>query len=199
MSPKFYQIGQTAEGVFKDRGSKFLSFAYPVFKKEDVLEIIQLLKKKYYDANHHCYAYRLGEAGEVEYATDDREPAHSAGTPILGVIKHEALTDILIVVVRYFGGTKLGVRGLINAYRTAAEESLTLLPKIPIILMDEYELSFAYDQTSLISRILHKFEYKLLEDSYTHICSKRIAIEQIHSETFFHTIHEAGINIKKKH
>jgi len=113
----YFTIKHESEGFYKEKGSKFLAFAYPVQDEAAVKERTSELKKVYYDARHHCYAYILGHDGEQYRASDDGEPNHSAGDPILGQIKSNNLTNTLIVVVRYFGGTKLGISGLINAYK----------------------------------------------------------------------------------
>ncbi|PLX14682.1 MAG: YigZ family protein, partial [Marinilabiliales bacterium] len=121
---QYLTISKPSEGLFKDRGSKFLAFAYPVSSEEEIKAFQEQLRSDYHDARHHCYAYMLGPKKENYRANDDGEPSSTAGKPILGQIRSFDLTNILIVVIRYFGGTKLGVGGLINAYKTAAEEAL---------------------------------------------------------------------------
>jgi uncharacterized YigZ family protein len=116
----FKTIAKLSEGSYKDRSSKFLYFSFPVKNEEEIKEIQAILRKKYYDAKHHCFAWALGKDAEHFRANDDGEPNHSAGDPILGQIRSNKLTNILIVVVRYFGGTKLGMSGLIQAYKTSA-------------------------------------------------------------------------------
>ena len=116
------------------------------------------LKKKYHDARHHCYAYRLGKKGETTFATDDGEPSHSAGDPILNAIRAEQLTNVLVCVVRYFGGTKLGVRGLIEAYGEAAALALEKMDRVELIDKVIFTLKFPYDKTSEVNRILHPYE-----------------------------------------
>ena len=121
----FYKtIAVPAEGLYKEKGSKFISFAYPVQTEEQIKGIVAELKDKFYDARHHCYAWMLGAGKKNFRANDDGEPSSTAGRPILGQIQSNDLTNILIVVVRYFGGTKLGVSGLIHAYREAAADAL---------------------------------------------------------------------------
>ncbi len=122
MIDSYLTIEKNTEGLFKDKGSKFLAFAYPVEEEEEIKEYIQALKKEHYSARHHCYAWRLGAEKTHFRANDDGEPSSTAGKPILGQIQKNDLTNILIVVVRYFGGTLLGVSGLINAYRGAAAD-----------------------------------------------------------------------------
>ena len=121
----YKSIPGPAEGLFKDNGSRFISFAFPVETEEEVKSIVGDLKKKYHDARHHCYAYRLGYLGDKFRANDDGEPSSSAGRPILGQIDSRGLSDVLVVVVRYFGGIKLGIPGLIRAYKTSTAEPLT--------------------------------------------------------------------------
>jgi len=120
----YLTIRTSSEGLYKERGSKFFALARPVSNGENVKSILQELKKKYYDANHHCYAYVLGPKGDQYRASDDGEPGHSGGDPILGQIRTRNLTNTLVVVVRYFGGTKLGIPGLIHAYKSAASNAL---------------------------------------------------------------------------
>lgn len=175
---QLYRITTKGEGGFKDRGSKFLAFAFPLNDLSQLEIPLQLLKKKYYDARHHCYAYRLGAYGETTYATDDGEPAHTAGTPILSAIRSANLTDTLVVVIRYFGGTKLGVRGLIEAYRTAAEDALQQAQQEPVLHQTFFELTFPYDRTAELNRILHPFAVEQTDSQYTDICVLRYAIDE---------------------
>ena len=120
----YLSIEKRSEGIYKDRGSKFLAFAFPVYQEDEIKDILAELRKEYHDARHHCYAYRLGASKEIYRVNDDGEPSSSAGKPIFGQIQSNDLSNILIVVVRYFGGTLLGVGGLINAYRSAAADAL---------------------------------------------------------------------------
>lgn len=124
MEDTFKTISKPSKGLFKDKGSKFMSFAFPVESEEEIRNIIQQLRKEHHSARHHCYAWRLGYDKSVFRANDDGEPSSTAGKPILGQIQSFDLTNILIVVIRYFGGTLLGVSGLINAYRGAAADAL---------------------------------------------------------------------------
>ena len=142
MDDTYRTIKRESEGYFRDRGSKFYAFAYPVETEDEVKEHLEELRKKYYDARHHCYAYQLGAEKTSYRINDDGEPSSSAGKPIFGRIQSHDLTNILIVVIRYFGGVKLGVPGLINAYKTAAEEAI-LKNKIETKTINEvYELSY---------------------------------------------------------
>ena len=124
MKDTYKTISNTTEGFFKDKGSKFIAIAYPITSEDQIKEIVQAIKKEHYSARHHCYAWRLGHEKLLFRANDDGEPSSTAGKPILGQIQSFDLTNILIVVVRYFGGTLLGVSGLINAYRNAALDAI---------------------------------------------------------------------------
>ena len=120
----YRSIAARSEGLFKDNGSRFIALAFPVEAEDQVREIVASLRKEYHDARHHCYAYRLGYRGDRFRANDDGEPSGSAGRPILGQIDSMGLSDVLVVVVRYFGGIKLGIPGLIRAYRTSTADAL---------------------------------------------------------------------------
>ena len=121
---ELFTIKSPCEGLYKEKGSKFISLAYPVADESEAKDIVKAIRKKYHDARHKCYAFRLGDKAEKVRTADDGEPPHSAGSQILGRLASLSLTNVLLVVVRYFGGTKLGLPGLIRAYRTAAEEAL---------------------------------------------------------------------------
>lgn len=140
----FRSISSPARGLFKDNGSRFIACAYPVETESEVKEIVDSLKKEYHDARHHCYAYRLGYRGDKFRANDDGEPSGSAGRPILGQIDSNGLSDVLIVVVRYFGGIKLGIPGLIRAYRTSSADALANSLIIEKIATRKYRVSFGY-------------------------------------------------------
>lgn len=167
---------ETSEGTFKDRGSKFFAFVFPVREIDEVQDLVQQVKKKYYDARHHCVAYRIGMEGEHTYTNDDGEPGNTAGAPILAAIRSAELTDTLIVVVRYFGGIKLGVRGLIEAYRGAAEDAIEQGVLEKIIPKTTFRLDFSYPQTSEVNRVLHRFETEKIAASYTDACSITLSI-----------------------
>ncbi|MEO0894786.1 MAG: YigZ family protein [Bacteroidota bacterium] len=165
-----YKLLEEGESLLKDRGSKFYAYAFPVEELSEVEEQLSALKKRYYDARHHCYAYRLGKDGQTTFSTDDGEPSHSAGTPILAAIRSQELTQTLVVVVRYFGGTKLGVRGLIEAYRGSAELALEGLKREEIIPKVTFLLTFPYDRTSAINKLLHPHPVHQVTADYTDIC-----------------------------
>ena len=140
----FKSIASPSEGLFKDNGSRFIALAYPVESEAQVKEIVSSLKKEYHDARHHCYAYRLGHRGDIFRANDDGEPSGSAGRPILGQIDSAGLSDVLVVVVRYFGGIKLGIPGLIRAYKTSTSDALASARVIEKTACRNFRLRFAY-------------------------------------------------------
>ena len=140
----YRSISGESEGLFKDNGSRFIAKAYPVESEEEVKMIVGSLKKEYHDARHHCYAYRLGYRGDVFRANDDGEPSSSAGRPILGQIDSNCLSDILVVVIRYFGGIKLGIPGLIRAYKTSTADAISNAVIITKVAMKRYRLRFGY-------------------------------------------------------
>ena len=177
MEDTLYRITSLGEGELKEKGSRFLAYAYPVAQLPEVNNCLLGLKKKYYDARHHCLAYRLGAQGQTTFYTDDHEPSNSAGPPILGAIRSQDLTDTLVIVVRYFGGTKLGIRGLIEAYRNASEEALAHCERIPIIPTVEFAVEYAYTQTSEVQKALHPFPVKTLASDYGESCKQVLAIE----------------------
>ena len=164
-------IKALSQGIFKDKGSKFLSFAYPVSETESVKPIIDDLKKKYHDARHHCYAYTIGYQRDIWRVNDDGEPSGTAGKPILGQINSSGLTNILIVVVRYFGGTLLGTSGLINAYKCAAADAINSAAIIELFVKDYYLIKFPYESLSQVMKILKEENAGLQNQSFDVNCS----------------------------
>ncbi|MGD9928869.1 MAG: YigZ family protein [Mangrovibacterium sp.] len=153
MTDSYLTIAKPVEGLFKDKGSKFLAFAYPVSSEEEIKEYVQTLKKEHFQARHHCFAWRLGADKTQFRANDDGEPSSTAGKPILGQIQRLDLTNILIVVVRYFGGTLLGVSGLINAYRAAAADALAHAEIIEKLVEVPFWVEFDYLNMNSIMKI----------------------------------------------
>lgn len=144
MEDTYKTIATASEGLFKDKGSKFIAYAFPVTSEDQIKEIIQTIKKEHYSARHHCYAWRLGHEKLLFRANDDGEPSSTAGKPILGQIQSFDLTNILIVVVRYFGGTLLGVSGLINAYRNAAFDAINQAEIVEKLVENNLLIEFDY-------------------------------------------------------
>ncbi len=175
-------IRKTSSGLFRDRGSKFLSFAYPVHSTEEIKEILGKLRREYHDANHHCYAYMLGAARETYRVNDDGEPSSSAGQPILGQIQSHDLSNILIVVIRYFGGTLLGVGGLINAYRTAAGNALKDADIIQQTENEKLILEFPYSAMNSVMKIIDENLMKIHEREFKESCKITASIRRSHVE-----------------
>lgn len=169
-------IEGSSEGSYKEKGSKFLGFAYPVQSEEEVKSKIQELKKKYFDARHHCFAYILGADKKRFRAFDDGEPNHSAGDPILGQIRSKELTDVLVVVVRYFGGVKLGVGGLIGAYKQTAEEALRTAIVVEKEVQQAFNLEYDYNSTPEVMKLVKEFELEIINQSFEENCKMNVTI-----------------------
>lgn len=161
-SDSFLTLAWKSEGMLKDRGSKFLYFGFRVSSEEEIRSQLAVLRKTYFDASHHCYAWVIGRDGDTFRANDDGEPNHSAGDPILGQIRSNQLTNVLIVVVRYFGGTKLGVSGLIQAYKTSAalaiEENQIIEEWVKIII----ELRFSYPEMNEVMKVVKAHNLEII-------------------------------------
>jgi uncharacterized YigZ family protein len=153
MEDTYKTIQNPSEGLFKDKGSKFIAYAYPVTSEDQIREIVQAIKKEHHSARHHCYAWRLGHEKLLFRANDDGEPSSTAGKPILGQIQSFDLTNILIVVVRYFGGTLLGVSGLINAYRSAALDVINQAEIIEKLVEQILLIEFDYGVMNEVMKI----------------------------------------------
>ena len=175
-------IEADAEAIFKEKSSKFLCFAYPVTTEEQIRERLEVLYKKYYDATHHCYAWRLGPRGESFRANDDGEPSSTAGKPILGQLLSNEITDCLIVVVRYFGGTKLGVSGLIEAYKTSAAEVIAAAEVVERTVDDHIEVRFSYMAMNEVMKIVKDLQPKIVEQCFDNLCTMTLTIRQSLSE-----------------
>lgn len=171
MNPFSYRTIQMAsEGSYKESGSKFLAFAYPVESEQEIKEKIEHLKKKYFDATHHCFAWILGADRSRFRAFDDGEPNHSAGGPILGQIRSRNLTNLLVVVVRYYGGTKLGVGGLIQAYKLATEDVLTNACLIEKEVVKNFTLHYPYNETQEVMRLIKDYYITVIKQEYKEDC-----------------------------
>ena len=175
-------IEADAEALFKEKSSKFLCFAYPVTTEEQIRERLEVLYKKYYDATHHCYAWRLGPRGESFRANDDGEPSSTAGKPILGQLLSHEITDCLIVVVRYFGGTKLGVSGLIEAYKTSAAEVIAAAKVVERTVDERIEVRFSYMAMNEVMKVVKDLQPKIVEQCFDNLCTMTLTIRQSLSE-----------------
>ena len=169
---------QMGEGFYSEKRSKFLAFAHHVTTENEVKELLQTYKKKYYDARHCCYAYMLGADRSVFRANDDGEPFSTAGKPILGQINAHELTDILIVVVRYFGGTKLGTSGLIVAYRTAAATAIENAQIETRYVEDIIDYSFTYPLLNEVMRVVKELEPRIVSQTFDNTCHVSLAIRK---------------------
>ncbi len=182
MHDTYKTIQAPAEGLFKDKGSRFIAKAYPVESVDEVKEILASLRKEYHDARHHCYAYRLGPGDPAYRVNDDGEPANSAGKPILGQIQSHELTNILIVVIRYFGGILLGVGGLINAYRSAAKESLEHAAIIIKTFTCRITILFQYPAMNDVMRIIKDSKAEIIKQEFGMSCKMQVQIRTGASE-----------------
>lgn len=176
MADAYLTIEKTAFAEFKERGSKFIAFAYPIQSVDEFKVHLQLLKKEHPKAVHHCFAYRLGLDGNNFRVSDDGEPSGTAGRPILGQIDSKLLTDTAVIVVRYFGGTLLGVPGLINAYKTATIMALQLVPTVEKAIEIVYELQFDYTRLNEVMMICKQFGCTVIGQEQQLFCLLKIGI-----------------------
>ena len=181
MTDAYHTINGPSTGEFKDRGSKFIAYAWPVRNEAEALKHLENLRKEHFKARHHCFAWRFDPDGSRFRANDDGEPSGTAGRPILGQITSFSLTYVLVVVVRYFGGTLLGASGLINAYREAAADALRNAPIIECLVKDFFLLDFDYALMPDIMNAVKKLELEVLRQSFEARGQIEIGIRQ--SET----------------
>ena len=188
----YRSIARRSEGLFKDNGSRFIALAYPVETEEQVKEIVSSLRKEYHDARHHCYAYRLGLDGEKFRANDDGEPSGSAGRPILGQIDSLGLSDILLMVVRYFGGIKLGIPGLIRAYKSSSADALANAEIVEKIAGKQFRISFDYLEMNSVKKVLKELGIPTFDEEYSQLCSLRARVRLSSEEEFLRRIAPAA-------
>jgi uncharacterized YigZ family protein len=175
----YLTIEAAGEGLFRDRGSRFVSYVYPVTSEQDIKNIIIELKKEHPKANHHCWAIRWSTDRSVFRLNDDGEPSGTAGRPILNTLLSRNLTNVAVVVVRYFGGTLLGVPGLINAYRTATELALDTAKIIEKTVNDVYSIAFDYLQMNEVMRIIKDDNLQILDQQFDNSCSIQVSIRKM--------------------
>lgn len=187
---EYRTIVEEASGEYRDRGSRFVAHAFPVKDEKGVKEILQKMKKEHLKANHHCYAFRLRPSGEIHRYSDDREPSGSAGKPIYGVLLSNEITDILIVVVRYFGGSLLGVPGLIQAYREAAAAAIanSSIATRQVVLL--FRLDFGYGLYPDVMKLVKKTEGTIVDQTMGDSCSVTVEIRKSSYEKF-----KAGVDV----
>ena len=188
MDDSYKTIERIAKGYITERKSKFISYILPIESEEEVKEILEEYRKKYYNARHVCWAYMLGHAREDFRSNDDGEPSGTAGRPILGQINSNELTNVLVLVIRYFGGTLLGTGGLVRAYKeatAAAIENSTIVEKT---IDDSFVIKFEYPLLNEVMRILSQFEEAKWTQNFTETCEMEIIIRQSQSEEFAKTL-----------
>jgi uncharacterized YigZ family protein len=184
ISDTYRSIAAPAKGIYKELGSKFLAFAHPVETEDQAKEILAAVRKEYFDARHHCYAWRLGLTGEPYRLSDDGEPSSTAGRPIHGQLLSQELSDILVVVVRYFGGVKLGVPGLIRAYRTATQDALANARIVEKVAGEHFTLKFGYLQMNDVMKVLKDMGITPLRQSFDLDCSLEVRVRLSQIEDF---------------
>ena len=192
---RYRSIEAPSTGVYKDNGSKFLAFAFPVETEDQAKEHIAALRKEYFDARHHCYAYRLGLDGATWRANDDGEPSSTAGRPILGQLLSAELSDILVVVVRYFGGVKLGVPGLIKAYKTATAEAIAAARIVEKTACATCRIGFDYTRMNDVMRIVKEWNLQILSQQFENDCEITVRVGLAKVDAFCENLRWAHVEI----
>lgn len=180
----YKSIAAPAEGLYKDKGSRFIAYAYPVSSEAEVKPLVDAIKKEHHAARHHCFSYRIGYDGALMRANDDGEPSGTAGRPILGVIDSEQLKDVLVVVVRYFGGILLGVPGLINAYREATRDAIANATVIEKTACRSFILHFGYLQMNDVQKVIKSGGVTILSQSFDMDCTMTVSVPLSRAESF---------------
>ncbi len=199
MEDTFKTIEKPSEGYFKDKGSKFLAYAFPVNNEEEIKELITRIKKEHHSARHHCYAWRLGSE-EIQFrANDDGEPSSTAGKPILGQLQSFGVTNVLLIVVRYFGGILLGASGLINAYRTAAADALNNATIKTQLIERFFEVHFNYENLNDVMLIIKQENLNVVKTQFEESCRLVFSVKKSDAqrvEKIFENFY--GVDIKTK-
>ena len=193
-------IAKESEGLYKEKGSRFIALAYPVRTEEEVKQHVAEVKKKYYDARHHCYAYILGPNKDAYRQNDDGEPSGTAGRPIHGQLLSNDLTDTLIIVIRYFGGIKLGVSGLINAYKTAAKDALDNNTIVERFVEEDYEIHFPPLGMNKVMQLLKRDTVKITDQQYDTDCIIRFTVQKRDADALLEALQKvegALVELKK--
>jgi uncharacterized YigZ family protein len=181
-SDTYKTIEEKAKGVYKEKGSKFLAFAFPVFTEDELKNHIAGLRKEYHDARHHCYAWKLGLDGNRFRTNDDGEPSGTAGKPIYGQLLSHELTNVLVVVVRYFGGTKLGTSGLIHAYKSATKDAFANAVIIERTVNDTCNVMFDYGAMNDVMRIVKEENPEIISQDFNLSCKMKLSIRKSKSQ-----------------
>lgn len=180
----YKSIAAPSQGLYKDKGSRFISYAYPITSEAEVKPLIDAIKKEHHAARHHCFAYRIGHDGAIFRANDDGEPSSSAGRPILGAVDSEGLSDILVVVVRYFGGILLGVPGLIRAYKEASKDAIANAQIIEKVATESYRIEFDYLQMNTVQKFLKSEGVTVVGQEFDLDCSMTVSVRLSQSGSF---------------
>ena len=183
-------ISTPSEGLYKEKGSKFIAFAYPVVTEDEAKSQVKQIKKKHPKARHHCYAYRVGTDDTVFRANDDGEPSGTAGKPILGQIDSKELFNVIVIVVRYFGGTLLGASGLTRAYKSAAKDAISNAEIISKTVLEHYLLKFEYGKINAVMQILKREHVRVNKKVFGELCELTIAVDRKESSTVVATLNK---------
>jgi uncharacterized YigZ family protein len=191
----FLTIKNPGTGIYREKGSRFLGYSFPVQSESEIKNILTDFKKKYYDATHHCFAWRIGFENPQYRINDDGEPSGTAGLPILGQIQSKNLFDIFILVIRYYGGTKLGVSGLIQAYKTAAFESIISTEIVEKTINSQYVIEFSFENLNAVMKILKEFKPKIHSQDFNLQCVIKFEIRKSRSEMLEDKLRMIPLNI----
>lgn len=197
MVSRYLTLKGLSEGLYKEKGSKFIGYAIPCYSEEEAKFLLDEWRKQHHKARHLCYAYRFGAEMKVYRANDDGEPSNSAGAPILGQIKSYELTNVLIGVIRYYGGTKLGVGGLITAYKTAAQEAIEAGSIVERELMDYIEISFDYKDMLEVMNTIKRLDLQVISKAFSEYGKMKLALDLERSTELKETL-EAFDSLKMK-
>ncbi len=190
-------VAAPAEAACRERSSKFLAWIYPVRTEEEIREHLEALRKRFFDATHHCYAWRLGPRGEAFRANDDGEPSGTAGKPILGQLLSNELTDCLVVVVRYFGGTKLGVPGLIAAYKESAAAAIEAAQIVERTVDRIVTVDFPYVAMNDIMRVVKELQPRIEEQTFDNLCTLRLTIRESRADLLEERLRKVGGSLRE--
>lgn len=191
-------VAEEAEAACRERSSKFLSWIFPVRSEEEIRQHLDALRKRFFDATHHCYAWRLGPRGEAFRANDDGEPSGTAGKPILGQLLSHDLTDCLIVVVRYFGGTKLGVPGLIAAYKESAAAAIEAARIVERTVDRTVTVDFPYVAMNDIMRVVKELQPRIEAQEFDNLCTMRLTIRESLADRLEERLRKAGGSLRDR-
>lgn len=191
-------LEREGRGIYKEKGSRFLSFAIRVSSEDEIKARIEGLRKKFHDATHWCYAYQCGVEKVLFRYNDDGEPAGSAGLPIYNQIRSKGLTNVLIVVVRYYGGKKLGTGGLINAYKTAALAAIEDSPVMTLNLISYFDIRFSYSKLNQVMKILKNFHVTIKHQDIDETCTVNFSTRKRYADAVYHMLLDTQVEIRNK-